>query len=82
MGVLLIIKEYKGIKKFKEEYRLTDRQIEIIILGINGTSNNEICERLKIKRRTVENHFFTIYNKLRIKNRFELIKLASDFNIK
>ncbi len=82
MGVLLIIKEYKGIKRFKEEYHLTDRQIEIIILGINGTSNNEICERLKIKRRTVENHFFAIYNKLRIKNRFELIKLASDFNIK
>ncbi len=82
MGVLLIIKEYKEIKRFKEEYHLTDRQLEIIILGINGTSNSEICEKLKIKRRTVENHFFTIYNKLSIKNRYELIKLASAFNIK
>jgi PAS domain S-box-containing protein len=81
MGVLVILKENMDIKRFIIQFKLTYRQFEIIMLAVKGLTNNEICEKLNIKRRTLENHLFTIYYKLSIKNKVELVRLASDFNI-
>ena len=81
MGVLLILNENTGLNKFKEKYQLTDRQFEIIMLVTKGLSNIEIETELKLKRRTIENHLYSVYRKLEISNKVELIRIVSEFNI-
>jgi len=43
---------------------LTDREIEVIKLHVEGISQLDIGERLYISRRTVQNHVYKIYQKL------------------
>ena len=81
VGALVISKEKQGIRHFKKLYKLSKRQLEIILLSIEGHSNTDIGERLNIARRTVETHFFNIYLKLDIKNKTELIRLTNKFDM-
>jgi DNA-binding NarL/FixJ family response regulator len=48
---------------------LSDREIEILNLLLNGEPNYSIAEALKIKNRTVQNHLNNIYNKINVQNR-------------
>jgi DNA-binding CsgD family transcriptional regulator len=79
-GILVVSRENQGIQTFRNVYRLTSRQMELILLVIDGYSNMEIAERLNISRRTVETHIFNIYSKLRISNRIELMKITQKFS--
>lgn len=81
VGVLVISKENPGIKQFAKLYKLSTRQMDIILLSIDGLSNEEIGQKLNLSRRTVESHFSNIYNKLSINNKVELIKLTNKFNL-
>ncbi len=54
---------------------LSKRQLEIVDLVVQGCSNREIEDKLFISRRTVENHIYTIYRRLGIKNRVQLVGL-------
>jgi diguanylate cyclase len=81
LGVLIIGKEIKEFKHFIEQFKITERQFEIIKMKIDGLSNDEICEKLCLARRTIESHLSNIYNKLSVKNKIELIKLANEYNL-
>jgi len=81
IGILIVSKENQGINQFRKLYKISTRQMEIILLSIEGISNIEISEKLKITRRTVETHLFSIYSKLGIKNKVELMKLTNKFNL-
>jgi len=81
LGILVISHENKSIKQFRNFYNITDKQFEIIELLLIGLSNREIAERLIIHKRTVETHVFSIYNKLSIKNRVELLNVINDFSL-
>lgn len=81
VAILIISKENHGIKHFKKIHDVTDRQLEIIQLTIDGHSNDAIGEKLGLARRTVETHLFNIYNKLGINNKVELAKIANSFNL-
>jgi DNA-binding NarL/FixJ family response regulator len=53
--------------------RLSDREREIVTLVTQGLKNKDIGRRLFISETTVRHHLTTIFNKLNISSRFELI---------
>jgi DNA-binding NarL/FixJ family response regulator len=53
--------------------RLTEREREIVTLVTQGLKNKEVGDRLFISETTVRHHLTTIFNKLGISSRFELI---------
>jgi DNA-binding NarL/FixJ family response regulator len=55
---------------------LSDREIEILELLVQGLSNSEIGERLYISRSTVKNHISSIFGKLRAESRAEVAAIA------
>ncbi|MBP5464592.1 MAG: helix-turn-helix transcriptional regulator [Treponema sp.] len=56
---------------------LTDREREIFALLATGKDNTQISEELGISAQTVRNRVSTIYSKLEVKDRFEIIQLAN-----
>ena len=52
---------------------LTQREREVAGLVNKGLKNKEVGERLFISETTVRHHLTTIFNKLEVRNRFELI---------
>jgi RNA polymerase sigma factor (sigma-70 family) len=57
-------------KPFSE---LSDRQQQIITLLCDGLSNKEIAKRLGVTEGTVKSHLHTIYGKLGVQSRSELM---------
>lgn len=56
---------------------LTKREREIFALIATGHDNDEIASELDLAVQTVRNQVSTIYSKLGVKDRFEIIKLAN-----
>ncbi len=60
----------------REESRfalLTDREREVVAFVVKGFKNKDVGERLFISETTVRHHLTTIFNKLSVSSRFELI---------
>lgn len=73
-----------GIKKpdtaepdsdFSEKYQLTAREAELISLISRGLSNKEIAQKLCISESTVKKHNYSIFSKLNVHSRTQLIRL-------
>lgn len=62
------------------ERGLTPREIQIAGLLVKGYVNKEIAAQLDIGYGTVKNHAYSLYGKLGITSRFELIKLLEPDN--
>lgn len=60
--------------RFVDEYALTTREVEILGLLMGGFTNETICESLVISLNTLKKHTLSIYKKLGINNRWELIQ--------
>ncbi len=62
---------------------LTAREREIIdaLLTFDGSTNKEIARQLFISTSTLKNHLTTIYSKLDVKNRIQLLKYALNHKI-
>ena len=58
--------------------KLTEREIEIIKLIKNGSTNKEIAESLFLSPRTVETHRARILKKLDLKNSLSLVKYINE----
>jgi DNA-binding NarL/FixJ family response regulator len=56
---------------------LTRREREIFTLLVLGYENEQIADKLDLALQTVRNQVSTIYSKLDVKNRFEIIRLAT-----
>ena len=67
-----------NIKEETQHYStpLTDREIDVIKLFVEGFSYKEIANRLSISSRTVETHKKHILNKLELKTTVDLVKYA------
>jgi two-component system nitrate/nitrite response regulator NarL len=71
-----------NIGKFDSEAKkigeLTSREREIIttLLSFESSTNEEIADHLCISQSTLKNHLTTIYSKLEVKNRVQLMKYA------
>lgn len=64
------------IKKFQNQYQLTDREWEIIRLVCDGMTNREIEDQLFISLATVKDHVHNILKKTGVKNRIQLGNLV------
>jgi DNA-binding NarL/FixJ family response regulator len=58
--------------------RLTRRELEIVELVSQGLQNKKIAERLSITDTTVRHHLTSIFEKLSVTNRLELMRYAYD----
>ncbi len=54
-------------------YELTETEIKIIKLVLNGCTNKDIANELYISEKTVKFHLYKVFKKLSVKNRSELI---------
>lgn len=57
-------------------HELTPREIEVMGYIIRGFTNRQIAEALYISTRTVEGHRASLFGKLGLKNRVELVEYA------
>lgn len=64
-------------KRFEWFETLTGREKEIFGLIATGYDNKQIAEKLVLAEQTVRNNISTIYSKLEVKDRFEIIQLAN-----
>ena len=60
---------------------LTQRELEVLALMVEGLTNPEIAERLTISRATASSHVSHILHKLDVSNRAEAIVLAVRSNL-
>ena len=66
-----------GEEPFEWIKQLTNREREIFTLIATGYDNEQIAEKLFLAEQTVRNQVSTIYSKLGVKDRFEIIRLAN-----
>jgi len=57
------------------KYALSEREIEVIELLVQGLTNQNISDRLHISVNTVKSHVKRIYKKLGVTNRLQLVNL-------
>jgi DNA-binding NarL/FixJ family response regulator len=58
--------------------RLTERETEVLRYVARGYAYREVAEHLVISVRTVQNHVQSIFRKLQVSSRYELMRLAVD----
>jgi len=63
---------------FFSRYQISERELEVIRLILEGKSNKEIEDALFISIKTVKTHIYNIYRKLGINNRWQLITLVQN----
>ena len=61
-------------EKLSHEALLSTRELEIVELVVIGLSNHKIAQRLKISKRTVDNHIRNVLKKTGAINRVELVR--------
>lgn len=79
IGLMFIIRRPGGIKELQENYRLSRREIEILLLLCNGFSAGQIAHECGIAVLTAKTHIHNIYSKCGLKNRVELSNLMNKF---
>ena len=62
---------------------LTVRELEVVraIVNDESSTNREIADCLCVSESTLKNHLTTIYSKLEVKNRIELLKFAIKYGL-
>jgi NarL family two-component system response regulator LiaR len=63
-------------EKARQQYQLTDRELEVIRLMVKGKSNPEIADQLVITRSTVKFHVSAVLAKLGASSRTEAVAIA------
>ncbi len=56
---------------------LTNREMEMLTMVLQGATNKEIADKSKISERTVKTHLYRVYRKLKVKSRTKAIALLS-----
>ena len=72
-------KKSQGIEWYQT---LSQREKEIFMLISKGYGNTQIAQELSIAEQTVRNHVSSIYGKLGIKDRFQIIQYANQLGQK
>ena len=61
--------------------RLTDRQLEVLVLLAEGRTNAEIATRLVVSPRTVDNHVAALLRRLGVRSRREVAAAAANLGL-
>ena len=81
IGVLVIARDVKGFSRFRERFRLSPREADVISLIIQGNSRKDIARFLNLSGETVKTHCTSAYNKLGVDNKIQLINLLKEYNL-
>lgn len=65
-------------EEIANNFNLSKRETEIFLLVIQGKNNREIQDELFISYHTVKNHVYNIFQKMNVKNRYQLINIISE----
>jgi DNA-binding CsgD family transcriptional regulator len=63
----------------RAQYGLTAREVELAERLLGGGTNQEIADALFISRKTVENHLYSMYQKVGVKNRVQFLRTLLDY---
>jgi DNA-binding NarL/FixJ family response regulator len=74
--VLLTEDESSAGAKKVAKYKLTAREVEVLLLIAEGMSNAEIAHRLFLARRTIDTHRQNLMRKLNVHNTAGLVRFA------
>ena len=66
---------------FKVKFKLSKRELQILIMIKNGKINREIAEELHLSQLTVESHRKKINSKLGVSSALELVMKALEMNV-
>lgn len=66
---------------FRDKYRLSRRETQILKMISDGMLNRDIAEKLNLSVQTVETHRKNIHLKLQVSSRVELIKKVSEMQL-
>lgn len=69
------VSEQENVSK-TNDYDLTERELEVLALIVEGLTNSEIAERLVIARATAKTHVHSILQKLYVENRAKAVVVA------
>jgi DNA-binding NarL/FixJ family response regulator len=61
----------------KYDYELSDREMEILKLTVDGYGSKHIAEKLFLSSHTVRKHIANIYHKLHVTSKAQAIKIAT-----
>ncbi len=76
------IRTEAAMDQYLSKHDVSQREKEIVLLLLKGKSNKEIEDALFIAMGTVKNHIYSIYQKLGVKNRAQLITLFKNLQVK
>ena len=76
------IRTEAAMEHYLTKYDISQREKEIVMLLLQGKSNKEIEDVLFIAMGTVKNHIYSIYQKLGVKNRAQLMTLFKNLQVK
>ena len=65
------------LESLVEKFAISKRELEILQLMLEGRNNKEIEQQLFISYHTVKNHVSSLYRKLGVKNRYQLLHLLT-----
>ncbi len=74
------LKSKSEMEKFLIRYNISERELEVIHLILQGKSNQEIENELYIAVGTVKRHVHNIFEKLNVKSRLQLINLFKNLD--
>lgn len=60
--------------KICRQYNLTEREGEMLDLAVHGMTNEEIAQKLNISIHTVKKHFQSVYTKMNVHNRVQMVQ--------
>jgi DNA-binding CsgD family transcriptional regulator len=72
----LQLKTEKEMNRLFTKHGISAREQEIIHLVMQGKSNKDIEDALFISLPTVKKHIYSVYKKMNVKNRLELIRFV------
>ena len=70
--------EYR-LMKFAQQLSMTERELEVFRLLVDGRSNQQISESLHISMGTVKAHVHNIFQKAEVTHRYELLRMYDAF---
>ncbi len=62
-------------------FDLTNKELKVLELVLQGFTNKEISEKLENSKRTIETHRFNLMRKMEVKNLIELSEKARKFDL-
>jgi DNA-binding CsgD family transcriptional regulator len=81
LGISLVGKHVKDEIKFRALFSLSEKEMEVLKLLLEGKKGSEIAEILGVSLRTVKYHNAQIYSKLQVRNRIELFRMLDSYNL-